>query len=106
MLSCPALPVTFLEMSSRPDVPARRRDRHQPYASISILEWFGTVRGRVGVLATPRVLLYGTGGLAYGSFKTTGALAGFNAGGVAVASLRLEQRYAPSAGRSAPASKA
>jgi outer membrane immunogenic protein len=51
------------------------------------LEWFGTVRGRVGVLATPRVLFYGTGGLAYGSFKTTGALAGFNGNGVAVASI-------------------
>jgi outer membrane immunogenic protein len=30
------------------------------------LDWFGTVRGRVGFLATPRVLLYATGGLAYG----------------------------------------
>ncbi|WP_291848315.1 outer membrane beta-barrel protein [Bradyrhizobium sp.] len=51
------------------------------------LEWFGTVRGRVGVLATPRVLFYGTGGLAYGSIKTTGALAGFTPGAVAVASI-------------------
>jgi outer membrane immunogenic protein len=30
------------------------------------LSWFGTVRGRLGVLATPEFLLYGTGGLAYG----------------------------------------
>jgi outer membrane immunogenic protein len=50
------------------------------------LEWFGTVRGRVGILATPKVLFYGTGGLAYGSIKTTGALAGFNGAG-AVASI-------------------
>jgi outer membrane immunogenic protein len=35
------------------------------------IEWFGTVRGRVGVLATPRVLLYGTGGLAYGDVRTS-----------------------------------
>jgi outer membrane immunogenic protein len=35
------------------------------------LTWFGTVRGRVGILATPTVLLYGTGGLAYGDVKTT-----------------------------------
>jgi outer membrane immunogenic protein len=39
-------------------------------------DWFGTFRGRVGVLATPSVLLYGTGGLAYGqteaSFSTIG----------------------------------
>src|SRR5258708_6792133 len=30
------------------------------------LDWFGTARGRVGFLATDRVLLYATGGLAYG----------------------------------------
>jgi outer membrane immunogenic protein len=28
--------------------------------------WFGTVRGRLGVTVTPELLLYGTGGLAYG----------------------------------------
>ena len=33
------------------------------------LEWFGTVRGRLGYLVTPDLLIYGTGGLAYG--KTT-----------------------------------
>ncbi len=48
------------------------------------LEWFGTVRGRVGILATPKVLFYGTGGLAYGSFKTTGTLVGVTPAGVAV----------------------
>ncbi len=32
------------------------------------LDWFGTVRGRVGFLPTDRVLLYATGGLAYGRF--------------------------------------
>jgi outer membrane immunogenic protein len=30
------------------------------------LAWFGTVRGRLGVTVTPDLLLYGTGGLAYG----------------------------------------
>jgi len=30
------------------------------------LAWFGTVRGRLGVTVTPELLLYGTGGLAYG----------------------------------------
>lgn len=34
------------------------------------LDWFGTFRGRAGVLVTPGVLLYGTGGAAYGSLKT------------------------------------
>jgi outer membrane immunogenic protein len=30
------------------------------------LDWFGTLRGRVGFLPTQRLLLYATGGLAYG----------------------------------------
>jgi outer membrane immunogenic protein len=30
------------------------------------LSWFGTMRGRLGVTVTPDLLLYGTGGLAYG----------------------------------------
>jgi outer membrane immunogenic protein len=33
------------------------------------LEWFGTVRGRLGYLATPNVLIYGTGGFAYGELR-------------------------------------
>jgi outer membrane immunogenic protein len=33
------------------------------------LEWFATFRGRAGVLADPRTLLYATGGLAVGAFK-------------------------------------
>jgi outer membrane immunogenic protein len=51
------------------------------------LEWFGTVRGRAGILATPQVLLYATGGFAYGSIKTSAALAGVTPGGIAVASF-------------------
>jgi outer membrane immunogenic protein len=35
------------------------------------LDWFGTVRGRLGVLATNELLVYGTAGLAYGDPKTT-----------------------------------
>jgi outer membrane immunogenic protein len=35
------------------------------------LEWFGTVRGRLGWLAAPSLLLYGTGGLAYGNYNYT-----------------------------------
>jgi outer membrane immunogenic protein len=35
------------------------------------IEWFGTVRARGGILATPRVLLYATGGLAYGDVRTS-----------------------------------
>lgn len=32
----------------------------------SSLDWFGTVRGRIGYLATPSILIFGTGGLTYG----------------------------------------
>lgn len=35
-------------------------------------EWFGTLRGRLGFLATPNLLLYGTGGLAYGETRSGG----------------------------------
>lgn len=37
------------------------------------LAYLGTVRGRVGVLVTPSVLLYATGGLAYGEVETSAA---------------------------------
>ena len=51
------------------------------------LTWFGTVRGRVGILATPKVLFYGTGGLAFGEIKTSGAMTGFTAAGVPILAL-------------------
>jgi outer membrane immunogenic protein len=33
------------------------------------LDWFGTTRGRIGYLPAERILLYATGGLAYGGFS-------------------------------------
>jgi outer membrane immunogenic protein len=33
------------------------------------LDWFGTARGRVGFLPAERILLYATGGAAYGNFS-------------------------------------
>jgi opacity protein-like surface antigen len=52
-------------------------------AAHQTIDWFGTVRGRVGYAATPTLLLYGTGGLAYGGgglqfayFKADGSSAG------------------------------
>src|SRR6476619_7278162 len=51
------------------------------------LEWFGTFRGRGGVLVTPSVLLYVTGGLAYGSVQTEVALSGFTATGIPVTAI-------------------
>ncbi|WP_249153093.1 outer membrane protein [Bradyrhizobium sp. AUGA SZCCT0240] len=38
------------------------------------LDWFGTVRGRVGFVPTERVLLYATGGLAYGHLLASAPL--------------------------------
>ena len=45
------------------------------------LEWFGTVRGRAGI-AVDRVLLYATGGWAFGERKLSGPLNSSNAAGV------------------------
>jgi outer membrane immunogenic protein len=39
------------------------------------LDWFGTARGRIGFLVSPRILFYGTGGLAYGEVKSSGTVA-------------------------------
>lgn len=37
-------------------------------------KWIGTVRGRLGVLPMDRLLVYGTGGFAYGRIEATGSL--------------------------------
>lgn len=48
------------------------------------LQWFGTVRGRVGFLAAPNVMIYGTGGFAYGrvtqdiTYNTAAPVANFD----------------------------
>jgi outer membrane immunogenic protein len=42
------------------------------------LEWFGTVRGRIGGTVTPNILLFVTGGLAYGEVKSSIAVDGVN----------------------------
>lgn len=39
----------------------------------SQVQWFGTVRARVGFTPVDRLMLFVTGGLAYGQVKTTGA---------------------------------
>jgi outer membrane immunogenic protein len=36
----------------------------------SQLSWLGTVRGRLGYLAMPNLMIYGTGGLAYGGYSS------------------------------------
>src|SRR5581483_5530643 len=42
------------------------------------LDWFGTVRGRVGGLVDPKVLFYATGGLAYREVGVSNTVGGFN----------------------------
>ncbi|WP_315837406.1 porin family protein [Bradyrhizobium prioriisuperbiae] len=54
------------------------------------IDWFGTVRGRIGLLANPQWLIYATGGLAYGdaklSFNTTDVTSGCIVGATICAS--------------------
>jgi outer membrane immunogenic protein len=40
------------------------------------VDWLGTVRGRLGFLITPTWLVYGTGGLAYGSASSSTGITG------------------------------
>ena len=40
------------------------------------LDWFGTLRGRIGPAITPTILAYVTGGLAYGEVSTTNTVSG------------------------------
>jgi iron complex outermembrane receptor protein len=42
------------------------------------LQWFGTLRGRLGVTPTPKSLLYATGGLAVGRIRTSGTITGLS----------------------------
>jgi outer membrane immunogenic protein len=46
------------------------------------LDWFGTLRGRIGVLPSERLLLYATGGLAYGHAQLSTNLTTFNGAAV------------------------
>jgi opacity protein-like surface antigen/outer membrane receptor protein involved in Fe transport len=41
------------------------------------LDWFGTLRGRLGATITPDMLVYATGGLAYGVIEHLGQINGF-----------------------------
>ena len=45
------------------------------------LRWFGTFRGRVGYLVDPRIMIYATGGLAYGRFENDFGASLFGFGG-------------------------
>jgi outer membrane immunogenic protein len=61
------------------------------------LSWFGTVRGRLGLTVTPELLLYGTGGLAYG--RVDASANWFESFGEVGAPLALAQVRAPASVR-------
>ena len=44
------------------------------------LDWFGTLRGRLGASITTDAMMYVTGGLAVGEIKTSGTVSGFSSG--------------------------
>ena len=46
------------------------------------IDWFGTLRGRIGLVAMQSWLFYATGGLAYGEIKTSTTLTGLTAAGL------------------------
>jgi outer membrane immunogenic protein len=52
----------------------------QFYTSRS-MDWLGTARGRLGVLAAPSLMIYATAGLAMGGFRFTDSV-GYPLGGV------------------------
>jgi outer membrane immunogenic protein len=59
------------------------------------LEWFATLRGRFGMTATPNALLYLTGGIAVGGFKTAGDVYGFDPTGAPAANPFLHLSTVP-----------
>jgi outer membrane immunogenic protein len=57
----------------------------------SNLQWLGTVRGRIGYLVAPSLLVYGTGGLAYGGLN-------FNFSQTQLESVVFPSNYGPCPG--------
>ena len=55
------------------------------------VEWFGTVRARLGVLATEKLLVFATSGLAYGSVNDSASLAA--TGGFGASILNVESIF-------------
>jgi outer membrane immunogenic protein len=52
-------------------------------ASYNEIDWYGTMRARLGFLPFDRLLLYGTGGLAYGKVETSKLESAVFSGGIA-----------------------
>jgi opacity protein-like surface antigen/outer membrane receptor protein involved in Fe transport len=60
--------------------PAIGLDAHELLTHEHNLDWFGTVRGRLGVIITPDMVAYATGGLAYGVVEHLGTIYGSGIG--------------------------
>jgi outer membrane immunogenic protein len=56
-------------------------------ATTGNVDWLGTLRGRLGFLASPSLLLYGTGGLAFGDVKSSTTINQIWTGNGAVATV-------------------
>ncbi len=63
------------------------------------LDWFGTLRGRIGALVAPDTLIYGTGGLARGRIETNGTITNYFTTSVATTTFSHKStRYGWTAG--------
>lgn len=60
-------------------VPFRANTFFSTIAGTKSIDYLGTVRGRLGFLVTPTLLVYGTGGLAYGGVQTSATIFQFSA---------------------------
>jgi opacity protein-like surface antigen len=69
------------------------------------LEWFATLRGRLGATVTPGALAYVTGGLAVGEIMTAGTVFGFDGDGNP-STPSISSHNTKAGGRSAAASRA
>ena len=56
------------------------------------LDWFATFRGRAGFTVTPSILLYATGGAAWGELETSVGLTALTAAGVPVTAAATNKR--------------
>ena len=62
------------------------------------IEWFGTARGRLGYVFDRRVLLYATGGLAYGRVSISGSSSTIIGGAIAFSSADVKTGWTAGGG--------
>lgn len=62
------------------------------------IKWFGTTRLRLGYVPTERLMIYATGGVAYGKVETYGSIYDYSGGGVGFSSSKTRAGYTVGAG--------